>query len=38
VTGGYGGRLSASKPDDVIVLTMRQYWYTKQQASPTHDS
>jgi hypothetical protein len=29
VDGGYGGWLSASKPDDVIVLTMGSYHYTK---------
>jgi hypothetical protein len=29
VDGGYGGQLSASKPDDVIVLTMAPYRYTK---------
>jgi hypothetical protein len=30
VNGGYGGWMSASKPKDVIVLSMDKYWYTKQ--------
>jgi hypothetical protein len=30
VDGGYGGRMSASKPHDVIVLTMGSYHYTKE--------
>jgi hypothetical protein len=29
VDGGYGGRMSASKPHDVIVLTVGSYYYTK---------
>jgi hypothetical protein len=29
VVGGYGGHMSASKPSDVIVLSMGNYNYTK---------
>jgi hypothetical protein len=29
VSGGFSTSLSASKRDDVIVLSMRGYWYTK---------
>jgi hypothetical protein len=29
VDGGYGGSLSASKPKDVIVLSMGNYQYIK---------
>lgn len=31
VAGGYGGWMSASKPKDVVVLSMGNYWYTKKE-------